>query len=260
MVINSDYDITVVNVMAANRFQNLAMDVPVYRKGRPRWAVALKRTGKTVYNPGENQVLSDSCHPVILPRGSDYSWLCVEAGECLLIEFEAMQDCDRLLSFRVADSSFFRNAFLKVEKCLRLSTPEAKLEARYLVSGLLLQLIRSSEKEYTPKEKQNRLSPAIRYLQERYFDPTITNDRLASLCGISTVYFRKSFEAVYGASPIRYLNNYRTQKAKDLLSSDYGSIAQVAQSVGYSSVYHFSKMFKTYTGLSPTQYVKALRK
>lgn len=260
MVVNFDYDITVVNVVAANRFLNQAMEMPVYRKHRSRWAVALKNTGKTFYHPGEEQILSDSLHPVLLPRGSDYSWICAEEGECLLIEFDALQTYDRLVSFQVSDSSFFRNAFLKIEKCLRLATPEAGLEARYLLSGLLLQLLRSAEKEYTSKEKQNRLSPAIRYLQEHYYDPAITNDHLAGLCGISTVYFRKSFEAVYGTSPIRYLNRLRTQKAKDLLSSDYGSIAQVAQSVGYASVYHFSKMFKTYTGLSPTQYVKALRK
>lgn len=260
MVVNFDYDITVVNVVAANRLQNRAMEAPVHRKRRPRWAVALKHTGKTLYHPGEDPILSDSLHPVLLPRGSDYSWICVEAGECLLIEFDALQELDRLVSFQVSDSSFIRNGFLKIEKCLRLSTPEARLEARYLLSGLLLQLLRSAEKEYTPKEKQNRLSPAVYYLQAHYFDTTITNDSLAALCGISTVYFRKSFEAVCGVSPIRYLNRLRTQKAKDLLSSDYGSIAQVAQSVGYASVYHFSKMFKTYTGLSPTQYVKTLRK
>ena len=260
MIVNFDYDITVVNVVAANRIQNRAMEVPVHRKHRPRWAVVLKHTGKTVYHPAGEQIPSDNLHPVILPRGSDYSWLCVEEGECLLIEFDALQDCSQVFGFQVSDSSFLRNGFLKIEKCLRLSTPEARLEARYLLSGLLLQLFRSSEREYSSKEKQNRLAPAIRYLQEHYYDPTVTNDRLAALCGISTVHFRKSFEAVYGISPIRYLNRLRTQKAKDLLSSDYGSVAQVAQSVGYASVYHFSKMFKTYTGLSPTQYVKTLRK
>ena len=55
------------------------------------------------------------------------------------------------------------------------------------------------------------------------------------------------------------LHSLRMQRAKDILSSDYDSIAQVAESVGYSSVYHFSKMFRTYTGMSPSQYAKASR-
>ena len=260
MVFHSDFDITVTDVVAANRFRNAPTAGHIRRDRRKRWAVALKHTGRTFYVANGKQYPSDCFHPVILPQGCSYSWQCVEEGECMIIEFEAREECTQLLSFCVSDNSFFVNEFFKVEKCLRESTPESRMEARHRVSGILLHLIRSAGKEYAPREKQQRLEPAITCLTERYADPTITNDTLASLCGISTVYFRKSFEAVYGQSPIRWLHSYRIQKAKDILSSDYGSIALVAQSVGYSNVYHFSKMFKTYTGMSPTQFVKEVRK
>lgn len=260
MVINSDFDITVLSIHSANRLWNAASDTLIHRKCRKRWAVALKRTGKTIYTVNGRQYISDSLHPVILPGGSSYSWQCVEAGECLIIEFDALQESREILSFSVTDSGFFIHDFLKIETSLHTETPEARLESRYRLSRILLTLIKTRAKDYAPREKQRLLAPAIEHLGENYYDPEITNDRLAKLCGISTVYFRKCFETVYGVSPIRYLHNYRTQKAKDLLSSDYGSIGQVAQSVGYSSVYHFSKMFKTYTGLSPSQYVKSVRK
>ena len=123
----------------------------------------------------------------------------------------------------------------------------------------MLQLVRSVSKEYVSKGKQQLVQPAVDYISEHYFDPDINNDRLARLCGISTVYFRKCFEALMGVPPIRYLHDFRIQRAKDILSSDYGSISQVAGSVGYRSVYHFSKMFKTYTGLNPTEYAKTSR-
>ncbi|MBQ2704787.1 MAG: helix-turn-helix transcriptional regulator, partial [Clostridia bacterium] len=45
-----------------------------------------------------------------------------------------------------------------------------------------------------------------------------------------------------------------------ILHSDYESVEQVAFSVGYNSIYHFSKMFKLYTGKSPSEYAKASRK
>ena len=59
---------------------------------------------------------------------------------------------------------------------------------------------------------------------------------------------------------MKYLHNFRIQKAKAILRSDYESIEQVARSVGYNSIYHFSKMFKEYTGKSPTEYAKQNKK
>ena len=100
----------------------------------------------------------------------------------------------------------------------------------------------------------------IVYISENYFDGNITNTSLAELCGISTVYFRKTFKSVYGISPIKYLHDFRIKKAKAILLSDYESIEQVALSVGYNSIYHFSKMFKTYTGTNPSEYGNSPRK
>jgi ABC-type lipoprotein export system ATPase subunit len=49
------------------------------------------------------------------------------------------------------------------------------------------------------------------------------------------------------------------EKAKAILKSDYDTIEQVALSVGYNSIYHFSRMFKQYTGINPSEYAKASR-
>lgn len=248
-----DFDITVQRVVAANRLYNYASENTVHQKNRKRWAVVLKNTGATYYWANDRQILSDKNHPVILPMGCAYSWKCVASGECLLIEFDAPKTNVEPLSFEVADSGFIVREFQAIQRCLASDAPTAALEARYRLYGLLLQLFKTA---YVPREKKDRLQSAMQHILSHYHDPTITNDSLAELCGMSTVYFRKSFEKTYGVSPIRYLHNYRLQKAKDLLRSDYGTIAQVAESTGYASVYHFSKMFKQYTGLSPSQYAQ----
>ena len=252
-----DFDITVQRVFAANRLYNYASENVVHQKNRKRWAIVLKNTGTTYYTVEGQQVLSDRNHPVLLPKGCSYSWKCVAEGECLLIEFDAPERGREILSFEVADSGFIIREFGVIQRLLAADAPAAPLEAKYRLYGLLLQLLKT---DYVPREKKDRLQPAVQYILSHYHDPTITNDRLAGLCGMSTVHFRKSFENTYGLSPIRYLNNYRLQKARDLLGSDYGTIAQAAESTGYSSVYHFSKMFRKYTGLSPSQYAKTTKK
>lgn len=258
-VIVMELDITVWKVVSANRLRNNVSENAIHHRGRKRWAVALKRTGKTWYTVNGKKILSDSLHPVILPKGSHYSWQCVEAGECLLIEFDAPQTCADILSFSLSDSSLFENAFAEIQKNLHIASTSARLICMYHLYGLLLQLYQSSTREYLPRQKQALIQPAIDHITQRYFEPDINNDSLAALCGISTVYFRKTFEAVCGMPPIRFLHNLRIRRAKDILESDYDSIAQVAESVGYNSVYHFSKMFRTYTGISPTEYAKKIR-
>lgn len=121
---------------------------------------------------------------------------------------------------------------------------------------MLISLLKAEKAEYLPSKKANALNPATEYIMGNYFDSEITNESLSRLCNMSTVYFRKRFSSVYGISPIKYLHNYRTEKAMAILQSDFESIGQVAQSVGYNSIYHFSKMFKLYTGKSPSEYAK----
>jgi len=43
-----------------------------------------------------------------------------------------------------------------------------------------------------------------------------------------------------------------------MLNSDYGSISDIAQSLGYLNIYDFSRAFKKYVGISPSKYEKHL--
>lgn len=256
MFIHSVSDLNITKVISANRLLKSPVGITTSRKDRESWAVILKREGKTVYLQGSQKIISDALHPVILPKGCCYSWICTEPGECLVIEFQAESVCPKIQSFEIKNNTKIINAFSRIDTSLNTKAAYSQTECKYHVYEIILFLLKSIKNDPAHSTKQSVLAPAVKYISENYFDSNITNQYLSGLCGISTVYFRKSFEAVYGISPIRYLNNFRISKAKSILLSDYDTIEQVALSVGYNSIYHFSKMFRQYTGMSPTEYAK----
>ena len=104
-------------------------------------------------------------------------------------------------------------------------------------------------------EKTNEiLAPAIKHIEENLHLSSPTNEFLASLCNISCVYFRKLFTKKFNMPPSKYITMLKIQRAKGLIMGDTVSMADISSSCGFSSIYHFSKVFKEHTGLTPTQF------
>ena len=101
-------------------------------------------------------------------------------------------------------------------------------------------------------DKVRKVERAIQYMTEHYFSP-LTLQELADNLGISPSYFGNIFKDVTGKSPITYLIDIRLRKAKDLLLDGY-SVSEVAEKVGFSDLYYFSKCFKKNEGVSPSHY------
>ena len=98
----------------------------------------------------------------------------------------------------------------------------------------------------------------INYLNENY-EHKISLDQIAHNMYLSPVYISKIFKEETGDSPINYLIKIRLEKAKEILINDSnGSIKNIANEVGYEDVYHFSKLFKKYYGISPLHYRRKL--
>ena len=137
-----------------------------------------------------------------------------------------------------------------------MKKPNYTLKCKSLFYRILYKAAAVNENRYVAKKTKDLLLPALEYIHKNYSDADVSNDSLADLCGVSTVYFRKLFTAAYGIPPMRYLKNVRINKAKELLIGDADSISAIAENTGFGSVYAFSKAFKAETGVSPSGYVK----
>lgn len=75
-------------------------------------------------------------------------------------------------------------------------------------------------------------------------------------------YVRKLFQKETGATPLEFLTGERMKLAKNLLQSGISNqysgytVSQIAEACGFAEPLYFSRVFKKYYGVSPTDYQK----
>ena len=112
-----------------------------------------------------------------------------------------------------------------------------------------------------------RRTPPLTHAAERYVTPAIGIMRaehqhaigveeIAARLHVNRSYFSEIFRAVTGMSPRQYLHEVRMERAAALLRTHGLGVAVSALSVGYADVCSFSRAFKAYYGMSPSEYAK----
>lgn len=81
-----------------------------------------------------------------------------------------------------------------------------------------------------------------------------TLDALAQLAGLSRTGLAERFRQSMNNTPLNYLRTVRMQKAIAVLTSSERSLEQIAQEVGYTDAFSFSKVFKRTVGVSPRDF------
>lgn len=72
--------------------------------------------------------------------------------------------------------------------------------------------------------------------------------------GISPGYGLEIFQKVYAMSPQQYLTNLKYNEAKILLQQPNLSMLSIARRCGYKNLSHFSRQFKRWSGMNPSEY------
>lgn len=158
---------------------------------------------------------------------------------------------------KVEDAKQVRDLFLSIIKAYKDRAFYWQLDCKFF----MLKLLKIFLQQTYPKTATVRQNPVdvtaaiLQYIKNHYFDK-IKLEQLASLVGLSQDYIGKIFKAHTGQSIIAYLNDYRIEKAKRLLSRTDLSIQEIALIIGFNDHYYFSKQMKKSTGYSPMQWRK----
>lgn len=96
-----------------------------------------------------------------------------------------------------------------------------------------------------------RIKDAVEYIHNNYASK-ITVALLADKCCLSENYFSKMFSRAMKTSATDYVLNYRIQKAKEYLAQSNFKVNKIAELVGFEDPAYFHRIFKKYTGTTPS--------
>ena len=100
------------------------------------------------------------------------------------------------------------------------------------------------------------LSQKIRsYIQQHYTDPALSVSTLAETFRLNASYMGTLFKKINNQSILQYLIEVRMEAAKELILTSNYRISDVAEMVGYTDVFYFSKRFKKMYGSSPKDFL-----
>lgn len=122
-----------------------------------------------------------------------------------------------------------------------LKNPSAKRDLNYYME------LDNSESGYVAK--------TIEKIKEKYADK-IGIESISEELGVSASYLSRKFKEVTDHSFLDLLNAYRVQQAIKLLNTGRYRVYEISDLTGFSDYKHFCTVFKRYTSMSPTGFVK----
>lgn len=93
---------------------------------------------------------------------------------------------------------------------------------------------------------------ATGYIKANY-SKRLTVDMIASEVGLSKYYFLREFKSLTGYTVVTYINTVRCEYAKELLADGKLTVREAAAKCGFENYSYFTKVFKSCTGLMPSQ-------
>ena len=127
-----------------------------------------------------------------------------------------------------------------------------KLNARALTLQIICELCRRLCDNKPVSRFDERIEKVKNYINENYPMP-IKVTQLADMVGLNHVYLGSLFRQHESCSINEYINKIRINQAFEIIRTENLPIGDVALNCGYTDAFYFSRVFKKYIGMSPSQ-------
>ena len=217
----------------------------------------IKLRGETEYSFGDKKTVLSEGQVLFVKKSSSYYIKEITPGYSYIINFDAVT---------VPDSQIEKLLLPENMDVSTLAEKMFRFNGRGNVYGVmsclyaLLEKTRSGAELYLSLRDRKILAPVETYLSEHITDGELCYESLAELSGVSEAYLRRIFKKRYGISPAGYVMRERIRiSCSMLISGEVQTVERIALSVGYRDPLYFSRIFKKYMGVCPSEYRQAHR-
>jgi AraC-like DNA-binding protein len=128
---------------------------------------------------------------------------------------------------------------------------------RMILERILFIFLYESRMRQVNVPSAEAIEESISYMNEHYM-LKLTVPMMARRAGMSEGHYAVLFKKRTGTTVTAYLRRLRIDKAKTMFGETALTAKEIAQTVGFSDYFHFSKVFKAETGLTPSEYRRSL--
>ncbi len=143
--------------------------------------------------------------------------------------------------------------FEEANPVARMLSARTHQELEDMIFQIIDRLVGSQESKVP--DIQDKITHVEHYIAAHYFDVGLGVKQVADAFDMSLPYLSRVFKKEKGIGLLNYINNYRVQKAKEIMKTDESAtVAEIAQKVGYNSSQTLIRIFKRYEGTTPGQF------
>lgn len=221
----------------------------LHERCRSHTALSFRIRGNSTFASEDGIYYGDDNTVMYFPSGVNYTRVTRGEEELIVIHLDAFGEEEKHLS---ATPNVQTLAPL-FEGLLYAWEREGYFRAMELFYGILKRL---SEIATPQKNIPVVIAKAYPYLKEHFTESTLTIATLSELCHVSEPYFRRIWRAHFGTTPLQSLLDMRFSYAKELFSTAYYSVKEVARMSGFGDEKYFRFAFKKRYGMTIGVYLR----
>jgi AraC-like DNA-binding protein len=149
----------------------------------------------------------------------------------------------------------------RLEEILSPSQSLVPIEGLQTIGRFLQLLIEMATTDATARKRPEGswVEESMKLLGEPHRNGWLRPQQVAKLVGQSYESFRKRFAEETGSSPARFQKKRRVDMACAAIYAGSDNFKELAESLGFCDVYHFSKVFRQFVGTPPSVYRRTVR-